>query len=391
MLNAYSPVLPADTVDPMVVPAGLSLAPKASPGLAGHITDPTGLAAYRPVSSSKVLLTANQLAVMTQNGIEIAEALDSVATSCLDPRLKASMQRISEAVSGGSSLSAAVASYGVFFPPTLAPMLSAAEATGEVPQTLNKICARMRGEMQMRGTIVGAMIYPFILIGASLVVMSALIIGVLPQFSKVFVSIGKPIPPSTAALLSFGSFCRESWPLILIGLLGGGITLFMLRRSPIILRPIAKFLMYGPMIRGAYRPLQAGRNFRTLAAIIGGGVPLLQAVQLTRRTTRDLYWMDLLDSVEQDLIDGRRVNESFREADFLPPEAAQMVITAEKTGRVAEVLEDIGQFYEEEAARRIKRLITAFEPVIILCMGVVVAGIVMSVMLPLLDVSTAQR
>lgn len=391
MLNAYSPVLPADTVDPIVVPAGPSLAPKASPGLTGDITDPTGLAAYRPVSSSKVLLTANQLAVMTQNGIEIAEALDSVATSCLDPRLKASMQRISEAVSGGSSLSAAVASYGVFFPPTLAPMLSAAEATGEVPQTLNKICARMRGEMQMRGTIVGAMIYPFILIGASLVVMSALIIGVLPQFSKVFVSIGKPIPPSTAALLSFGSFCRESWPLILIGLLGGGITLFMLRRSPIILRPIAKFLMYGPMIRGAYRPLQAGRNFRTLAAIIGGGVPLLQAVQLTRRTTRDLYWMDLLDSVEQDLIDGRRVNESFREADFLPPEAAQMVITAEKTGRVAEVLEDIGQFYEEEAARRIKRLITAFEPVIILCMGVVVAGIVMSVMLPLLDVSTAQR
>lgn len=391
MLNAYSPVLPADTVDPIVVPAGLALAPKSTSGLSGDIPDPTGLAAYRPVSSSKVLLTANQLAVMTQNGIEIAEALDSVAASCLDPRLKASMQRISEAVSGGSSLSAAVASYGVFFPPTLAPMLSAAEATGEVPQTLNKICARMRGEMQMRGTIVGAMIYPFILIGASLVVMSALIIGVLPQFSKVFVSIGKPIPPSTAALLSFGSFCRESWPLILIGLLGGGITLFMLRRSPIILRPIAKFLMYGPMIRGAYRPLQAGRNFRTLAAIIGGGVPLLQAVQLTRRTTRDLYWMDLLDSVEQDLIDGRRVNESFRDADFLPPEAAQMVITAEKTGRVAEVLEDIGQFYEEEAARRIKRLITAFEPVIILCMGVVVAGIVMSVMLPLLDVSTAQR
>ena len=165
----------------------------------------------------------------------------------------------------------------------------------------------------------------------------------------------------------------------------------MLRNSPIIRRPIARFLMYGPMIRGAYRPLQAGRIFRTLSAIIGGGVPMLQAVQLTRRTTRDLYWIGLLDAVEQDLIDGRRVNEAFRAVDFLPPEATQMVITAERTGRIAEVLEDIGEFYEEEAARRIKRLITAFEPVIILCMGVVVAGIVMSVMLPLLDVSTAQR
>ena len=354
----------------------------------GSTVELSGFDAIRPVGLGRVLLVLNQLAVMSANGVEIADALNSVAIHCRDKRLAVSLHQIHDAVSGGQSLSAAVASYGEFFPNTLAPMLAAAEATGEVPETLRKSCERLRGELQMKGTIVGAMIYPVILIGASVIVMSALILGVLPQFGKVFASMGKPIPASTQFLLSTGSFCRENWMFIFPAIIGGSVALFFLRRHPVIRRPIARLLMYGPLIRDAYRPLAAGRNFRTISAMVRGGVPMLQAVRLTRQTTDDLYWQTLLDDVEECLIDGSSASVALTPADFLPPEAAQMMATAEKTGRVGDVLEDIGQFYEEEASRRIKRLIVALEPVIILFMGIVVAGIVMSVMLPLLDVST---
>lgn len=343
------------------------------------------------VSQSRVLLVLNQLAVMTQNGIELADALANVKRHCKDERLARSLARIHEAVSGGNTFSAAVASFGEHFPPTLSPMLAAAEATGEVPETLGKVCERMRGELEMRGTLLGAMIYPAILIAASMVVMTALVIGVLPQFSKVFASMGRPVPISTQVLLSFGDLCRANWMWILPLMVSMVVGMFWSRNHVFVRRPISKFLMYGPFIRDAYRPLTTGRNFRTIAGMVRGGVPLMQAIQLARHATRDPYWQKLLIKVEESLIDGLKASAAMVNVDFLPPEASQMMATGERTGRIGEVLEDIGCFYEQEGGRRLKRLVVAFEPVIILCMGVVVAGIVMSIMLPLLDVSTISR
>lgn len=385
MFAPYAPETTADSIDTYSSseyesPLDRDDAPRRSSGLSG----------LRGVPSSKVLLVLNQMAVMSQNGIEIVEALEAVTENCRDPRLAESLEDIHDAVSSGETFSAAVMVYGDFFPPTLAPMLAAAEATGRVPETLKRVCERMRSELAMRGQIIGALIYPVILMGASASVMSALIVGVLPQFSKVFASMGKPVPASTQFLLTIGEFSRAYWMIIVPALAAIVVGLVLLRRHPMVHRPLCRFLMYAPLIRDAYRPLAAGRNFRTLAAMVSGGVPMLQAVRLTRDATEDLYWRDLWSEVEETLIEGAPASEAFFLATFTPPEAAQMVATAERTGRIGEVLEDVGGYYEEEASRRIKRLVVALEPVIILVMGVIVAGVVMSVMLPLLDVSTVQ-
>jgi type II secretory pathway component PulF len=336
------------------------------------------------------LLTLNQLAVMSQNGIEIAEALETIACHCTNKRLAASLRKIHKSVNSGQPFSAAVAAYGNYFPCTLAPMLAAAEATGDVPKTLGNVCTRMRGELQMRGTILGAMIYPVILILASSVVMTALVFGVLPQFASVFVSLGRPVPASTQMLLDLGTFCRSHWIVIAITTSSSLVLLYLARHHPLIQRPLNRFLMYGPLICRAYRPLQAGRTLRTLASMVAGGVPLLQAVRLTRHTVSDFYWRSLLDRIETELIDGATASRAMTGVDFIPLEAPQMMATAERTGRVAEVLDNIGEFYEEDAGRRIKRLVVTLEPAIILVMGVMVACVVMSLLLPLLDVTSVR-
>ncbi len=389
MISAFAPYDSSSDDDvPVVVSSTGALKSQNLSNVSGSRSDSfKGL----PVPGSRVLLVLNQLAVMTQNGVELAEALASVTTNCIDKRLASSLEKIYHAVSSGSTFSGAIATYGHFFPDTLAPMIAAAEETGEIPSTLAKVSVRMRGELEMRGTIIGALIYPVILIGASAVVMSALVIGVLPQFSKVFTSMGRPVPATTQYLLSFGDLCRANWFWIIPCIVGGMIALFCLRKHDWIRRPIGWLLMYGPMIRNAYRPLVAGRTFRTIASMVRGGVPLLQSVRLARKATADHYWQSLLVNVETNLIDGLTASNAMGDYDFLPPEATQMMATGERTGRVGEVLEDIGSFYEQEGGRKIKRLVVAFEPIIILCMGVVVAGIVMSVMLPLLDVSTVGR
>ncbi|MEL6110183.1 MAG: type II secretion system F family protein, partial [Planctomycetota bacterium] len=296
-----------------------------------------------------------------------------------------------QAVGEGSTFSAAVAVHGSCFPPKLPAMIAAAEATGDVPGTLARFCDRLRGELEMRAAIIGAMIYPVILVLASSIVMTALMLGVLPQFGRVFASMGRPIPALTQFLIDVGEFGRANWMFIFPAVILLLIGCFLLRRQSWVRSIAGRFLLYAPFVKDASRPLLAGRNFRSIASMVGGGVPLLQAVQLTSKTVTDPSWSQLLKRVESNLIDGATASAAMTHSDFLPSEATQMMAAAERTGRVAEVLEDIGRFYEEDGARRIKRLIVALEPAIILVMGVVVAGVVMSVMLPLLDVSTIQR
>jgi type II secretory pathway component PulF len=342
----------------------------------------------RSIPLGTLLLAINQLAVMNQNGVDIAEAVDTVSRYCKHPRLADQMARIHTSLTEGNTLSAAIAGHGEGFPANISPMLAAAESSGNLPQTLKRITEMLRAELQLRATVISALIYPIILITASMLVMAAMMLGVIPQFASVFESLGKPIPASTETLLWIGVACRAHWYWIL----GSGAALMSglvsFRKHPTVRRPLHILLMYGPIIRDAYRPLMTGRIFRALSSMVAGGVTLLEAVRLAHQSTSDPYWRELLESVAENLLQGSRASEPMRNVDFLPPEAAQLVATAEKTGRMAEVLDDVGAFYEEDAARRIKRLVAALEPVIIMIMGVLVAGIVMSVMLPMLDVTT---
>ncbi len=342
----------------------------------------------RAVPLGALLLAINQLAVTSRNGVDLADSLEMVSRNCKHPRLALQMANIHTCITEGCSLSTAISRYGDGFPAAISPMLAAAESSGNLPKTLKRITEMLRSEIQLRGTIISAMIYPAILISASTLVLLAMMLGVIPQFSKVFESLGKPIPASTQTLLWIGMTLRANWVWLLIG---SGATLLAgisFRRHPVLTRPIHAMFMHGPMIREAYRPLMTGRNFRAIASMVAGGVPLLEAFRLARRATGDPYWQRMLDDVIENLLQGNRASEAMMQVDFLPAEAASLVATAEKTGRMAEVLEDVGLFYEEDASRRIKRLVAALEPAIIMVMGLLVAGIVMSVMLPLLDVTT---
>lgn len=340
------------------------------------------------IPTGSLLLVITQLAVMSQNGIDLAEAVETAAKHARHPVLADRLNRISEAINGGCSLSSALAVHGEGLPATLPALVAAAESTGEVPQALRRLSDMLRSELQLRSTILGALIYPVILILVSGAVMTAMLFGVLPKFGDVFATLGRPIPASTGILLDFGLWARTHW------MAGGGCfagaaaSLWYFRSHPILQRGLDRFLLFAPLIRSAYRPLATGRLFRFIGTLTNGGVPLLQAIRLTRDTTKNSFFVALLEEVEEDILSGELASRALSAAEFLPPEAAQMVATAERTGRLPEVLSDCGEFYEEEGARVLRKLVLSLEPIIILVMGVLVAGVVLSIMLPLLDISS---
>lgn len=340
------------------------------------------------IPTGSLLLVITQLAVMSQNGIDLAEAVETAAKHARHPVLADRLNRIFAAINGGSSLSSALAAHGQGLPATLPALVAAAESTGEVPQALRRLSDMLRSELQLRSTVLGALIYPVILILVSTAVMTAMLFGVLPKFGDVFATLGRPVPASTGILLDFGLWAQTHWMALGGTLAGTAGSLWYFRSHPILRRGLDRFLLFAPLIRSAYRPLATGRLFRFIGTLTNGGVPLLQAIRLTRDTTQNSYFASLLEEVEENILSGELASRALSAAEFLPPEAAQMVATAERTGRLPEVLSDCGEFYEEEGARVLRKLVLSLEPIIILVMGVLVAGVVLSIMLPLLDISS---
>jgi type II secretory pathway component PulF len=224
--------------------------------------------------------------------------------------------------------------------------------------------------------------------GIASLVMAALVFFVLPQFGTVFENMGKEPPPFTKFLLETSAVARAYWPWLLGGAVMSGIFTWQASRSPHSREVIDNFVLNFSLLRNASRALLAGRTFRLLGMMLESGVTLLDAVRLCQDAVSNSLYRKLFLKLEQQVLAGSGIASTISATEYLPMGVAQMVRTAERTGRLGSVLEMIGHYYEEEGERKLKQFVKLLEPVIIMAMGVVVAGIVSSIMLPLLDVST---
>lgn len=340
------------------------------------------------VTKRDLLLLSSQLAIMTQSGIDLAEALKNAAKQCTQPRLKAALDEVYDDVSGGKSPSAALAKQSHIFGEAYVASVAAGEASGNVPQVLNRLSDLMRNEMRLQSTLKSVLSYPIVITIAASVVMSALVFFVLPQFAQVFKDLDAPAPPLTKIMLDSAQFVRNNVLWIGIAVVVGGIAFIRTMRTPAAKRFRDGVLLNTRIIRNATRPLLTGRAFRLIGTMIQSGVPLLEAMRLCRTSIRNIHYRQLFDMLEQDVLEGRGISTSLSTCPFVPPGAAEMIVTAEKTGKLGTIMETVGEFYEDEGERQVRDISRLLEPAIIVSLGIVVAMVVLSVMLPLLDFSS---
>jgi type II secretory pathway component PulF len=247
----------------------------------------------------------------------------------------------------------------------------------------------LQNEIRLRSTIITALSYPMLIGAVASVVLTALVFFVLPQFAQVFRSMGTPAPPMTRMLLDSAQFLRENILLLGVLLVSGGFGLFQLASTDAARRYRDGKLLNGLLIREATRPLLMGRTFRLMGSMLQSGVPLLEVIQLCRSSVKNVHFHKLFDLLEFDVLNGRGIAGGLNACEFVPPGAAEMVTTAEKTGNLGSIMETVGEFYEEEGQRQVTTIAGYLEPIIIVGLGVVVAFVVLSIMLPLLDFSSA--
>lgn len=340
------------------------------------------------VSRADLMMATCQLAVMTRTGIDLAEAIKNVATHCANPTLKDVLNEILEDVTSGQSFSSALQKQVDVFGEAYVSSMAAAEASGTVANSLNRLTELLRNEIRVRSSVRSAMAYPVALIGVAALVMTAMFAFVLPQFEGVFQDLGAPPPPATQMLLSVSSFFRTYWIAVIAGMIGCGLAAGELLRLPQTVRAWHRFQLMNPLTRRAARPLLAGKTFRLMATMLQTGVPLMDAIRLCRRSARNVEYQDLFKQLAQEVESGRSMSATLETVSFLPGGAAQMIRTAETTGRLGEVLETVGSFYEEEGERELRQVVKLLEPAIVVVMGLLVSLVVAAVILPLLDVSS---
>jgi type II secretory pathway component PulF len=236
----------------------------------------------------------------------------------------------------------------------------------------------------------GALAYPAALSIISLIVIAALISFVLPRFAGIFKDIGVETPPSTQLLLALSSSIRTHGWLWGLGLAAAAFAAVRLRSTEAFCRYRDRVALSLVLVRDVTRSILVGRTFRLLGVMLQSGVPLPEALKLSRSAVQNRCYRDLFSTLLDEVLNGRGLSQSLSLAPFIPADAAQMAATGERTGRLGPVLQLVGEFYEDDGERRLQELMKLLEPAIVVVMGVIVGFIVASVMLPMLDVSSIQ-
>ena len=356
---------------------------------ASVVAKSSGLFSRSRVSRNEVMMLTSQLAIMSQSGVELAEAIENLASTTPNPKLSETLRGINSALEEGIQLSAALKAYPQIFDEVFVSAIRAGEASGKMTQVLLRLATMLRNEDRMRSAIRGALAYPAVLLIIAVAVLFAVVFFVLPQFSQVFNDIGLVPPATTAFLLAIGSFIRGHIFLCVGSALAltSGLGLFVRTTS---FRRLADQLWLNTVVtKSAARSLTTGRVFRLLGMMLSSVIPLLESLQLCSRSVSSVQFRRLMDSLEQEVTLGHMVGPIMARCAFLPPGAAQMVITAERSGKLSEVFDLIGVHFEEDGERQLKDLVKLLEPAVIVVMGALVGFIVASVMLPLFDFSSA--
>lgn len=335
-------------------------------------------------------LTA-QLAIMVRSGVDVSTALKSLAMQCQRPHLGEVLRTIHSDVLSGSSFSGALRKHAGVFDEAYIATVAAGEATGKMAEVLEQLSELQRSELRMRRTLRAVMIYPIVLTCVSTAVIGALVVFVLPQFATIFEQYDTPLPMITKMLIGVSMELRVRWWLWvpLVGGIGfGAVTAFFTEAGR---RMYDTSLLRTAKIKNVVQTLLAGRMCRLMGLMIDSGVPLLQSLHMAGRAIKNVRYRELIAELEDAVTNGQSLASTLQESDIFPASAAEMIGTAEKTGKLGEVLRMIGVYFEEEGEASARQAATLLEPLITVVMGAVVAVVVLAVMLPVFDMASFAR
>lgn len=339
------------------------------------------------VGETQIAAFTSVIATLLRAGLPLDRALEIAVNHAADEETRDILRDVRREVRGGASLSAALeAQHGVFSRLYLN-MVRAGEAAGALEVVLARLTEFMERARELRETVKSALIYPTILVFVAMVSVVVLLIFVVPQFTQMFEESGKALPLPTQVVIGLGEFLRAWW----WALVAGGVGLYALFRRQMA-DPEARYrwddrFLTLPLVGDLVGKLEMARFARTLGTLLDNGVSLLTALSIVKETLTNSVMAERLDEVSVKLREGRGIGQPLLEAEVFPRLGVQMVLVGEETGRLSEMLMQVADVFDREVQLAVKRALGLLEPALILGLGLVIGGIIMSILVAILGVN----
>ncbi len=341
---------------------------------------PSASSVARPGLARAVTQATRELATLLGAGQPVEGALALLVETGEHGRLRAILQSVREAVRGGRALSEALAAHPEAFPRAYVGLVRAGEAAGTLPECLDALVTLRERSEQLERKLVSAMIYPAVLLVASLAALAVLLLVVVPRFAPLFAQAGAALPFATRMTLALAALLAEQGALLALGLALALLALLLALRNPTLRLGLDRLLLRLPVAGRVARERATAQAARGLATLLGGGLDLASALLLVRDMLANRAAQAAFDQVVTGVRQGRTLWSCLAEADVLAPLAVRLLRVGEESGRLVAVAGHLAEAFEERTAVRLTRLVAIAEPLVIVTLGLLVGGIVVSIL-----------
>jgi len=347
-----------------------------------------GLFSRRRIGQDQVGALTRELATLLRSGLPLDRAVEILISLAQSPQMQRLLTRVRDDVRGGAALSKALEAHPGIFNRFYVGMVRAGEAGGALGSVLARVGEFMERSQELKETVKSALIYPSILVLASVTSVMLLLIFVVPQFSQMFEQSGKALPLATQIVIRAGDLLRYYWWVILLGLFAV-YRYFTWQMG----RPESKFIWDGRVLRlplagDLLTKIEVARFARTLGTLLANGIPLLAALAIVKETVGNSVIAAGLEAAREQLKAGQGLSKPLMAQGIFPQLAVHMVSVGEETGHLDEMLTRVADVYDREVSLSVKRMLALLEPVMILGLGLVIGGIILSILMAILKVNS---
>jgi type IV pilus assembly protein PilC len=342
----------------------------------------------RRVSRQEFLVFNQELATLLKAGMPLTQSLDILRQRVGNPTFRAVLDGVYEKVVSGTALSDAFGAHADLFPAVYSASLMAGERSGSLDAVIRRYVAYEKLVGGVRRRTLSALIYPAILVTMMAVLIAIILLKAVPAFADFYGTFDKPLPLSTRLIMAASGAAVANFWLIIIGAAAVAILAFIWSRQPTQRIKLDRMVLEIPWAGTTARKFFTAQTARMLSTLLGGGIPLVNALDICVRSLSNRHMANGLDEVRRRVQEGQGFAAALRVRDVFPDVAIKMIEVGESTGALQDMLNSLAEFYDEEIETEVERVTRLIEPVLLVMMGIVIAVVVLALYMPLFDLSS---
>ena len=334
-----------------------------------------------------VAVFARQLCVLVSSGTQLVDALSALERQAKPGRWRDTIVAVRGRIEEGAPLSEAMKAHSDYFDSTCYSLTEAGESSGQLVEMFDRLAGLKQKQLRVRNSVIGALIYPSLLVVLALGIFSMLLTFVVPKFAMLFKTLDVPLPTSTLVLVRVSAVFRSFWWVAALLMIAGAVSAFLYLRTPKGKRFRDTAMLKLPYVGSISRSLATARIVRLLGVLMGSHVPVLEALGLVKSAAGNIHYAELVSKAEDYVSRGEPINEAFSDATLVSPSIHEAIRSGEQSGQLDSLLLNIADFMDDENEVIVRSLTSIIEPVILVVMGILVGTIAVSMFMPLFDLT----